>query len=538
MVNMMSRTTKQLVNIPDDNGVVTKTAGKKHEKYIYKQMRFYRNADGKPRNDAVIIGKLDPDSGKMYPNAKYFELYSVHLEYVDAVVQDYGYTYLLQRCALDIGLYECLESAFGVAAKDILVMAAYIIREGNSMDGIDDWQVRNRFLDYDKSLNSQSTSRIFSTLTYEKRIAFFKKWVQKSLTNGTVCYDVTSISSYSQEMVSVERGYNRDGDDLSQFNLGMFCDEVNKTPLYYDRYSGSLTDRTNLSCVLANAKSVGIKKVKMVLDGGFWGEEALRNLNELCEAFSVGMPATLKESGKAIVELGQNIAQYVNELSNHRTYCIQKETEINGVKGKILLYFDAQNQVTQCKDLSEYIERLKAELLKLKRYPKGKLSRFEPYFKITKHAADSGFDFEIDLEKIEQLRKNKGYFLIFSTDITGTPDDILEYYRGKDADEKIFAQIKVDMDGSRIRTHNEATTDGKTFVTFVACLLRSYMMRKLTGYLATNSTSMKKTFSQLSNIVTISAIGEPIRLIQALTKKQKDILNAFDALADFESTFK
>lgn len=535
---MMSRTTKQLVNIPDDNGIVTKAAGKKREKYVYKQTRFYRNVDGKPRNDAVIIGKFDADSGKMYPNAKYFELYSVHLEYANATVQDYGYTYLLMRCARDIGLYECLISAFGAATTDILVMAAYIIREGNSMDGIDDWQVRNHFPDYDKLLNSQSTSRIFGTFTYEQRVAFFKRWVQKSLTNGIVCYDVTSISSYSQEMVSVERGYNRDGDDLSQFNLGMFCDEVNKTPLYYDRYSGSLTDRTNLSSVLANAKSVGIKKVKMVLDGGFWGEEALRNLNELCEAFSVGMPKTLKEAEKAIAELGQNIAQYVNKLSNHRTYCIQKETEINRVKGKILLYFDAQNQVTQCKDLSEYIERLKSELLKLKHYPKGKLSRFEPYFKITKHTADSGFDFAVDLEKVEKLRKNKGYFLIFSTDTTGTPDDILDYYRGKDADEKIFAQIKVDMDGSRIRTHNEATTDGKTFVTFVACVLRSYMMLKLTGYLVANSTSMKKTFSLLSNIVTISSGDEPMRLIQALTKKQKDILSAFDALADLEVTFK
>jgi transposase len=49
--------------------------------------------------------------------------------------------------------------------------------------------------------------------------------VKTVLTSGSVCYDVTSISSYSQEMVSVERGYNRDGDDLAQFNLGMFCNE-------------------------------------------------------------------------------------------------------------------------------------------------------------------------------------------------------------------------------------------------------------------------------------------------------------------------
>lgn len=69
-------------------------------------------------------------------------------------------------------------------------------------------------------------------------------------------------------MSAVERGYNRDGDELSQYNLGMFCDEVTKTPLYYNRYNGSLTDRTNLSYVLANAKAVGIQRVKMIIDGG------------------------------------------------------------------------------------------------------------------------------------------------------------------------------------------------------------------------------------------------------------------------------
>jgi len=93
------------------------------------------------------------------------------------------------------------------------------------------------------------------------------------------------------------------------------------------------------------------------------------------------------------------------------------------------------------------------------------------------------------------------------------------------------------MDGNRIRTHNEKTTDGKTFVTFIACVLRSYMLTKLTKYLAVNSTSMNKVFSQLSNIVTISSDREPMRLTQALTKKQKDILTEFDAIGEIQNTF-
>lgn len=42
-----------------------------------------------------------------------------------------------------------------------------------------------------------------------------------------------------------------------------------------------------------------------------------------------------------------------------------------------------------------------------------------------------------------------------------SPSEILDYYRAKDADEKLLAQIRVDMDSGRIRTHNEETTKGK-----------------------------------------------------------------------------
>jgi transposase len=121
--------------------------------------------------------------------------------------------------------------------------------------------------------------------------------------------------------------------------------------------------------------------------------------------------------------------------------------------------------------------------------------------------------------------------LIFTTDKEATPEDILSYYRAKDADEKIFAQIKVDMDGSRIRTHSEATTDGKTFVTFIACTIRAYILGKLNQYLNDNSTSLKKVFNQLSDI-TIMTGQKEYRLTKALTKRQKQILSVFDSVED------
>jgi transposase len=115
--------------------------------------------------------------------------------------------------------------------------------------------------------------------------------------------------------------------------------------------------------------------------------------------------------------------------------------------------------------------------------------------------------------------------------MAATPAEILSHYRAKDADEKLFVQIKVDMDGGRIRTHNETTTDGKTFVTFIACVLRAYMLRMFAQYLADKSKSLKKAFNQLSNITIISE-NDSFRFAKALSKKQKQILAAFDAVSD------
>jgi transposase len=518
-----------LVDIPDDEGIHVKSAGAKSDKYVYKYVKYFRNAEGKPRNKAKAIGKFDASSGKMFPNSNYFDLYNIDISLPDIDVWDYGYSYLVLKSCRDMGLLDCLTSAFGEQrAMDIVVMASFIIREGNAMDGIDDWQQRNYFPDYTRLLTSQSTSKIFADVSIQKMNGFFTNWVKAAMSGGAVCYDVTSISSYAQQMPAVERGYNRDAEDLAQFNLGMFCDEASKAPIYYNRYNGSLTDKTNLSCVLANAEAVGIKHVKMVVDGGFMDKGCLASLQDLCSAFIVGLPAHLKESQSILASHGGSVNNYKNELNVPHTSCIAVDCKIQGVAGKALLYFDALSHVLLCNELSENISRLKAELSAFKRYPKNKLKRYEPYFTLKKHEHGGGFDYAVDAEKVDTIRKKKGFFLIFTTDKESTPEDTLYHYRAKDVVEKLFDQIKCDMDGNRIRTHNEQTTDGKVFTTFIACVIRSYLLRKLEQYLMDNSTSMKKVFNQLSNITIISG-SKGLRFTKALSKKQKQILKPFAA---------
>jgi transposase len=510
----MAIVNKTLVDIPVSDGVHVKVAGAKNEKYVYKYTKYFRNAEGKPRNKAVMIGKLDNTSGKMAPNGNYYDLFNVEREMADNSVWDYGFAYLVKKCAEDMGILGCLDKAFGEKAMDILVAAAYIIREGNAMDGIDDWLERTYFENFTKILNSQGVSRLFESISESKTHAFFKAWVGAVLCGGNVCYDVTSVSSYSRTMTNVEYGYNREHEDLPQFNLGLFADEFTKLPLYYNRYSGSLTDKTNLSYVLENAKSVGIENVKFVVDGGFIGEECMQNLYKHAKAFTVGIPTCLDISEDMLATHSQGIDKYVNKLDGYEIYCVEKTIKHYGIDGKLMLFYDPMSHAQLCNEMSERINLLSAELGKLKRYPKNKLKRYTQYFTIIKHETDSGFDFETDNEKIDKLRFRKGFFLIFSNDWSATHDDILCHYRMKDVAEKLFDQMKVDMQGNRIRTHNEITTGGKTFVTFIALTIRTFMLEKLKQYLSDSSTSLKKVFNQLENItiITSSVKGNVINL--------------------------
>jgi transposase len=205
------------------------------------------------------------------------------------------------------------------------------------------------------------------------------------------------------------------------------------------------------------------------------------------------------------------------------------ETTVWGVEGKAFLYFDALSHAHLTNEMSEHIDRLNAELADLKRFPKNKLKRYSGYFTITQNG--SGFDYTVDVEKIEKIRKHKGFYLIFSTDMNATAEDTLNHYRAKDVAEKLFDQIKCDMDGNRVRTHNENTTDGKVFVTFIACIIRSFLLEKLYKYLTENSTSLKKTLNQMSNIRIISSL-KGFRFTKALTKKQKEILKPFGGSSD------
>ncbi len=515
-----------LVPIPNDKGVHTKSAGAKGEKYVYKYVRYFRNQNGKPRNQAKMIGKVSSQSGMMIPNENYFALYHTNVSYPDLTVWDYGYTWLALYVCQSMGLTKILNHIFGERAEVILSMVCYILLEGNRMDGMPIWQERNYLPWASQPYYLAELSQVFASICSEERDAFFREWIAANPDIRHVCYGISSFSSYSDSIPDLGRRSHRDRENPSQFNLSIFCDEGTRIPIYYNRDHGSLP-----GC-LADAESMGIHKIHIALDREVWSEEAVRYLQSNCGTFTMEMPVSLKESRTAIEHCRDKIEAVAKDLSDSSPPCTSESASLYGVDGRILVYYDPVNHAGLCRDLSADIARVEAELQECKHYPQSELDHFSRYFILTKDLEGSGFQFQKDLDKIEQLRREKGYLLLFTNDMNSSPKDILSFYRARNVGEELFSQISNDPESCQVSTLEEKTADGKLFVIFLACVIKTYMVNTLQRSRKEDTVSLKNVFAQLSNIMMIEESGGK-RLAKAVTRKQREILqlfNAYDAL--------
>ena len=546
----------QPVEIPKEKGVHTKKAGRQLELYVYKNTEYYRTESGQARHKCVCIGKVcTDDPSKMIPNKKYQQLCNVDdqtqtlthgdsnpIENDDSSptvenqnnflnkcngVWHFGFTYVVFKIAQDLGLIDVLKKILGYdIAMNIIAIAAYIISQGNSMDGMEDWQDCT-YLPYQAPIfSSQLISTLFDSLDYSIKQAFIKGWVEKNEHEDSICYDVTSFSSYSTNNEEVEGGYNRDNEKLPQFNMGYFSSLSTRRPLAYTVYNGSLNDSSNLLYVLDDVSDVGLKNYHLVADGGFFFEKCFKSLKKHMKSFTVGMPLERNVSKKIVDSVMNDIHSYKYRVPEFHIQCVEVSDKIYRTKGRVLVYYDQGKADDENSSLDKKIAEYANELKALARLPRAK--KYKKYFKLTAHENDKGFDFEIDADKVDSIIKYHGYFLIFTTNKEFSPGEVLHHYREKDVDEKMFFQIKNPMRGKRAKTHSLETTEGKMFVTFIATIIRTEIHGLVRAYLISHSISMKKVKDKLNNII-LAFDSEGYHLVKEITKEQREMLTELGA---------
>jgi transposase len=498
--------------------------------YVYHTLRSYRNESGEPRNDRVVIGRLDSESGRLIPNNRYWEIYGA-IDDAEAIIEyesdrAVGASFLVGHLLRVLGLSEVLDASLGVERSKVVQTAAlYMLARNNVFDHVRVFCEGYTF--NEAPLTSQTASKLFSSITHDEKMSFFKLWILKQeLVGQYLAYDVTSFSTYAKKISKSEFGYNRDKERLSQINLGCFLSEKTSMPLFYVTYPGSITDNSHLQYMMAYNKDLEISNIGFILDKGFCSTKNISYLAQNNIDFIIAINKFHKTANETIDICRTNLTTLDYKIE-HNTYGKSKYGCYYGIKANMHVYYDTKLFDFQINRLEESIKSIEEKLNKLKKLKKLSNSeevKYNAYFNINK-LDDGSFIFKRDSEKINFATRNCGFFCLLTNKKVGSAKT-LKIYRRRDVIEKFYDDIKNFMQMKRLRTHNGDTTEGKLFCAFIGLIVASAIEEKLHKFLNDKSWSKNNLIEELEKIHIITTkTGQ--RLMNPLTKTQRTIFEYF-----------
>ncbi len=514
------------VKVPvPEHGAVKKRMGDKV--YIYYATAVYRNKKGQPTCDRVSIGRFDEESGMLIPNRNYYEVYLKKPMPSTTGIQSVGSYAAFQGICDKLGLTKLVKRYFPEHWEQMLTAAQYMLSEGNVMYYLKDYMQEHKTAGTD-SLDDAQISRMFSQLRQEDMLLFFREWMKNRKQKEYVAYDVTSVSSYGKQIEDLEWGYNRDKEKLPQINIGMYYGEESRLPLYYRIYPGSISDKAHLKYMVAGNELVSSKKTRFIMDRGFYSGENLRFLTEQGCRFIIALPGSLKYCTELI-------RKHRDEIINHSEYMLGKglpygnsyETTELGFRMKVHLYYSPEKAVQESEALYELLERQENDLSQMEEPPDRKL-HYDKYFFINR-SKDGKLGYIRNHKAINEQLARCGFFLIGETDFTKTTAEVLELYRRRDVIEKSFDDLKNGVDMKRLHCHSNETVEGKTFVAFLALIVRAYMQNKLGPVMRQNSFPFRKILLELEKIRCLSMTpNSQMTPLCPLTKLQRTIFETLE----------
>ena len=330
---------------------------------------------------------------------------------------------------------------------------------------------------------------------------------------------------YSCNQDDVEFGYNRDKEKLPQFNIGMYFGETSGLPIFYTKYPGSILDKSHLKYMMEYNKELGIKNVNFVMDKGFYTRNNIIYMKNNKLPFLICVSNKYLTSAKKIQNHLNSIEKYDNFIKKCDTYGVLDETSSYGVKTNTFIYYDSNKAEIEKKNLYRKIEKYVFELSQIKVLTKTQARFYNRYLDINYNQEDKTFTFAKNGNKIDELAKKQGFFILISTLKNKDISYAIKTYRRKDCVEKTFDNLKNSIDMKRLHTHKDSTTDGKLFVSFISLIIKTYIENKLQNYLLENNSSIEKIIRELQKIKLVTLNKKNI--MAPLTAKQKKILLPF-----------
>jgi len=498
--------------------------------YVYEAVSFWDKEKNQARNKQVCIGKLDPHTAELIPSKRFaFEQEVRNDPTVTASAAIVGPSIVLDTMTQRLGLVKLLKFSFPQEHQQILTMAYYLATQGGPLSHCQTW-CNGHVHPCDEPLTSQRISEILRAITIDGKQTFLKRWMSKILEDDYLCYDITSISSYSKLNEYIKFGYNRDREKLPQLNLAMLFGQKSCLPVYFQRMPGNITDVATLHNLVKTFKSLEFRSLNYVMDKGFYSKKNVDELLTSRSKFTISVPLNNKWVQHAIDDIHDIIhgphgyRKLDNEILyvNSRLYPWGKDNR----RCYLHLYYNAKMRANAIDQFNEDLVRYKDEL-ESEQLVSAHQEAYDTFF-VVKTTPKRGTKVLYNETAVNQyIKRYTGFQAILSNRIKD-PVKALQVYRDKDVVEKCFDDLKNQLDMKRLRMHSSAAVDGRLFIQFIALILVSALRRELRESKLIEKYTARELLQEMDTLTKVRYSGKYRPILTEVTKPQRQILEALE----------
>ena len=508
--------------------------------YAYHSEAYWDPEKKQARSKRTLIGRQDPHTGQIVPTDGRMRKSRLAKEAIkpgpvpvsETARKFFGATYLLDAIGEQLGITEDLKRCFPETYKQILSIAYYLALENDApLYRFEKWGVLHKH-PYGKDIPSQRSSELFASITESAKEDFFRRQGRRRCEKEYRVYDITSISSYSEQLRQVQYGHNRENDPLPQLNPALVFGEASNLPFYYRKLSGNIPDVKTLKEQLASFDDLGFSKVKLVMDRGFYSEANVNALFKGHYKFLLSAGTSLRFIREGLESVYDNFRSLEHYSDKYELYAVTvpsgwKYTELRPRKGDTVtenrrMYIHYYYSLGRAAELEKNLDRklfaLKRELETGVRNPDHE-KLYAKWFDVKN--VRGGVNVLVKQDVVSAAKRYYGFFVLVSNE---TMDAVtaLETYRNKDVIEKAFGNLKERLNLRRALVSSEQSLEGKLFVTFIALIYLSHIKKRmeLTGLF--RNYTLQTLLDKLDLIECFESPGQRLRVGEVLNK-QKDL---------------
>jgi transposase len=494
--------------------------------YVYESVSRWDKEKQQARSTQVCIGKIDPLTKAFIPSKRIAQSVVQDKESLGtATATIVGPSLILDEISKRLGVARLLKAAFPECSAQILTMVYYLACQGGPLSQCESWTKTHEH-PATKPLTSQRISEILGSISTGAKQSFLSSWMDKILEDEYLCYDITSISSYSAFNDYIRWGHNRDKEKLPQLNLAMLFGQKSNLPVYYHRIPGNITDVQTVHNLLATFKKLDIKNLHYVLDKGFYSKKNVDELLERKDHFTLSVPLNNLWIQKAIDEIYDTIQgpEHYRMIDDEVLYVHSMLHPWGEDRRRcyLHLYYNAQMRAHAIDRFNRELITYKEELESGKPKAENK-EQYETFFIITTTPV-RGMKVSYNNDAVSQyIKRYAGFQAIFTTRFKD-PDEALQVYRDKDIVEKCFDDLKNSLDMKRLRMHTIETVDGRLFVQFIALIFTSALRREMRQSKLIEKYTVRELLLEMDPLTKIRYVGKYGQILTEITKPQREIL--------------